>query len=70
MDITLEKFGPQDFADYFQVDSNPEVMSMITERAIPADEAQRDYEKLLPTMPFTRNWATSASLMSAERSSV
>lgn len=47
MDITLEKFGPQDFADYFRLVSNPEVMAMITERAIPADEAQRDYEKLL-----------------------
>lgn len=47
MDITLEKFGPQEFADYFQLVSNPEVMAMITERAIPADEAQRDYEKLL-----------------------
>lgn len=47
MDITLEKFGRQDFADYFQLVSNAKVMAMITERAIPADEAQRDYEKLL-----------------------
>lgn len=47
MDITLEKFGPQDFADYFQLVSNPEVMAMITERAIPVDEAQRDYDKML-----------------------
>ncbi len=47
MHITLEKFGPQDFADYQRLVSNPKVMAMITERAIPADEAQRDYEKLL-----------------------
>src|SRR5690606_5152472 len=47
MDIALEKFGRQDFDDYFRLVSNPEVMAMITERAIPADEARRDYEKLL-----------------------
>jgi RimJ/RimL family protein N-acetyltransferase len=47
MDITLEKFGSHDFADYFRLVSNPKVMAMITERAIPAEEAQRDYEKLL-----------------------
>ncbi|KAB2680888.1 GNAT family N-acetyltransferase [Brucella pseudintermedia] len=47
MDITLEKFGSHDFADYFRLVSNPEVMAMITERAIPADEARRDYDKML-----------------------
>lgn len=47
MDITLEKFGPQDFGDYFRLVGNPKVMAMLTERTIPADEAQRDYEKLL-----------------------
>lgn len=47
MDIALEKFGPQDFGDYFRLVGNAEVMAMITERAIPADEAQRDYAKML-----------------------
>ena len=47
MDITLEKFDRRDFADYFKLVSDPKVMAMITERAIPAEEAQRDYEKLL-----------------------
>lgn len=47
MDIALEKFDRQDFDDYFGLVGNPEVMAMITERAIPAGEARRDYEKLL-----------------------
>lgn len=47
MDITLEKFGPHDFADYQRLVGNAEVMAMITERAIPADEARRDYDKML-----------------------
>jgi len=47
MDIVLKKFGRHDFADYFRLVNDPRVMAMITERAIPADEAQRDYEKLL-----------------------
>lgn len=47
MDIALEKFDRQDFDDYFRLVSDPKVMAMITERAIPADEARRDYEKLL-----------------------
>ena len=47
MDIALKKFGPQDFPDYFRLVSSPVVMAMITERALPIDEAQRDYERLL-----------------------
>lgn len=47
MELTLEKFGPRDFADYFRLASDPKVMAMITERAIPAEEARRDYEELL-----------------------
>ncbi len=47
MDLILEKFTPQDFDDYFKLVSDPKVMAMITERAIPAEEAWRDYEKLL-----------------------
>lgn len=47
MNITLEKFGPRDFGDYLRLVGNTEVMAMITERAIPADEARRDYDKML-----------------------
>lgn len=47
MNITLEKFGPRDFADYLRLVGNSEVMAMITERAVPADEARRDYDKML-----------------------
>ncbi len=47
MEFTLEKFGPQDFDDYFRLVSDPKVMAMISERGIPADEARRDYADLL-----------------------
>ncbi|MDT3498619.1 GNAT family N-acetyltransferase [Bacillus toyonensis] len=41
------KYGATDFNQYFQLVSNEEVMAQITERAIPLDEAQNDFEKLL-----------------------
>lgn len=41
------KFDRQDFSDDFRLVGNHEIMEMITERAIPAAEAQRDYEKRL-----------------------
>lgn len=41
------KFDRQDFSDDFRLVGNYEIMEMITERAIPAAEAQRDYEKRL-----------------------
>lgn len=47
MELALEKFGVQDFDDYFRLVSDARVMAMITERAILEDEARRDYEKLL-----------------------
>lgn len=47
MEFVLEKFGPQDFDDYFRLVSDSKVMAMITERAIALDEARADYEKLL-----------------------
>jgi ribosomal-protein-alanine N-acetyltransferase len=46
MHITLEKFGREDFDDYFRLVGDAAVMAMITERAIPADEARRNYRKL------------------------
>jgi len=47
MNIKLEKFHAQDFDDYFQLVGNEEVMAMITERAIPIDEAEQDFQLLL-----------------------
>lgn len=47
IDVYLEKFHPQDFMDYFQLVSDLSVMEMITERAIPWDEAQIDFEQLI-----------------------
>ncbi|MES5955524.1 GNAT family N-acetyltransferase [Bacillus fungorum] len=45
--LYFNKFEPTDFNLYFQLVSNEEVMSQITERAIPLDEAQNDFKKLL-----------------------
>ena len=45
--IYLEKFTPEDFDKYYELVSNEEVMAMITERAIPLDEATRNYNVLL-----------------------
>lgn len=47
MKTKLKKFQETDFADYFRLVSNEQVMAMITERAIPLEEAQSDFEKLL-----------------------
>ncbi|AFU13576.1 TPA: GNAT family N-acetyltransferase [Bacillus toyonensis] len=45
--LYFTKYGAIDFNQYFQLVSNEEVMAQITERAIPLDEAQNDFEKLL-----------------------
>ncbi|MEK7016089.1 GNAT family N-acetyltransferase [Bacillus sp. FSL R9-9410] len=45
--LYFNKFEATDFNLYFQLVSNEEVMAQITERAIPLEEAQNDYEKLL-----------------------
>ncbi|WP_228272695.1 GNAT family N-acetyltransferase [Acinetobacter haemolyticus] len=47
MNIKLEKFHAQDFDDYYQLVGNEEVMAMITERAIPQEEAEQDFQLLL-----------------------
>ncbi len=47
MDLLLEKFSEIHFADYLKLVSNIDVMAMITERAIPCDEASRDYKLIL-----------------------
>ncbi|MBE5108346.1 GNAT family N-acetyltransferase [Bacillus thuringiensis] len=45
--LYFAKFETTDFNLYFQLVSNEEVMAQITERAIPLDEAQNDFNKLL-----------------------
>ncbi|MFJ8455405.1 GNAT family N-acetyltransferase [Bacillus paramycoides] len=45
--IHFKKFEATDFNQYFQLVSNESVMAQITEHAIPLEEAQNDYEKLL-----------------------
>ncbi|EMI9089290.1 MULTISPECIES: GNAT family N-acetyltransferase [Bacillus] len=45
--LYFNKFEPTDFNLYFQLVSNEEVMVQITERAIPLDEAQNNFKKLL-----------------------
>ncbi|EJQ50604.1 Uncharacterized protein BWINRASL_02773 [Bacillus mycoides] len=45
--LHFKKFEATDFNLYFQLVSNEKVMAQITERAIPLEEAQNDYEKLL-----------------------
>lgn len=45
--LNLKKFEATDFKDYFQLVSNEQVMAQITERAIPLEEAQINYQKLL-----------------------
>lgn len=45
--LIFKKFKATDFNDYFQLVSNEQVMAQITERAIPLEEAQVNYQKLL-----------------------
>ncbi|PJK10425.1 GNAT family N-acetyltransferase [Lysobacteraceae bacterium NML95-0200] len=47
MPLAMHKFDSADFADYFRLVGNPQVMAMITERALPEDEARAEYAKLL-----------------------
>ncbi|MNK07050.1 anhydro-N-acetylmuramic acid kinase [compost metagenome] len=42
--MKLEKFGENDFSDYFRLVNNEKVMEMITERSLPLEEA-KDYFK-------------------------
>ncbi|MGG1217282.1 GNAT family N-acetyltransferase [Priestia endophytica] len=45
--LVFEKFEAIDFKDYFRLVSNEKVMAQITERAIPKEEDQANYQKLL-----------------------
>ncbi|SEB27358.1 GNAT family N-acetyltransferase [Paenibacillus sp. 276b] len=41
------KYAPSDFADYYALVSNIEVMQQITERALPEHEATAEFESML-----------------------
>lgn len=45
--ICLEKFTSMDFDNYYKLVGNEKVMAMITERAIPLDEALENYNLIL-----------------------
>lgn len=47
MNLKLLKFQQQDFAEYFSLVSNIDVMKQITERAIQYDEAKLKFEKII-----------------------
>lgn len=47
MKIKLTKFTQNDFLDYYRLVGDEKVMAMITERAIPIEEAQKDFENEL-----------------------
>ncbi|CEN45675.1 GCN5-related N-acetyltransferase [Capnocytophaga canis] len=47
MDFILSKFEDKDFEHYFQLVGDIRVMEMITERAIPLEEAKNDFDKEL-----------------------
>ncbi len=47
LNIVLEQFKVDDFKLYFELVSDESVMEMITERALPLEEAQTDFAKLL-----------------------
>ena len=44
MNIILNKFTETDFEDYYRLVGDERVMAMITERAIPLEEAKIDFE--------------------------
>jgi [ribosomal protein S5]-alanine N-acetyltransferase len=46
-DLMLKKFESTDFQNYYRLVSDESVMAMITERSIPIEEAQRNYQKIL-----------------------
>lgn len=45
--LNFKKFEAKDFKDYFKLVSNEQVMAQITERTIPLDEAQVNYQRIL-----------------------
>ena len=45
--IYFEKYKLEDFAHYNRLLSDEEVMAMITERALPEEEARKQFDELL-----------------------
>lgn len=45
--LDFKKFEEKDYNDYFKLVSNEQVMAQITERAIPLEEAQVNYQKIV-----------------------
>ena len=56
IDVYLVKFKSQDFDEYFQLVGDARVMEMITERAIPIEEAQVDFEQLIDNNKLNENF--------------
>lgn len=56
IDVYTVKFKLQDFNEYFQLVSDASVMEMITERAIPMDEARIDFEQLMENNKLNDNF--------------
>jgi len=47
--ICLEKLTSTDFENYFQLVNDEKVMAMITERAIPIEEAKNNFKRIIQT---------------------
>jgi len=60
MEIKLEKFHRHDFKLYYQLVGNEKVMAMITERAIPEEEAMKDFQLLVLNLGCNRLFSTSS----------
>lgn len=45
MEIKIEKFAKEDFPNYFRLVGDMKIMAMITERALPLDEAKAEFER-------------------------
>ncbi|WP_447769623.1 GNAT family N-acetyltransferase [Sphingobacterium faecium] len=56
IDVYTVKFKSQEFNEYFQLVSDASVMEMITERAIPMDEARIDFEQLMENNKLNDNF--------------
>lgn len=58
MKLNLLKFKEDDFDYYYQLVSNDRVMSQITERAIPYEEAKTNFQKLVTYNKKNNNYGS------------
>ncbi|WML32804.1 GNAT family N-acetyltransferase [Clostridium sp. OS1-26] len=56
--VYLEKFTVEDFDKYYKLVSDEKVMAMITERAIPLDEARGNYNLLLSNNELQKSFGS------------